>query len=469
MNFLKKKSFSSIREVDPNTSLTKNLSAFDLILFGLGAIIGTGVFVLTGLIAAKYSGPAVTISYIIAGSTCILVALAYTELAAMLPTSGSIYSYSYAAFGEVFAWLMGSVIIMELGFGSATVAGGWSSYVQGLLVAGGIHIPKDLVNVPANGGIIDLPALLIVLFVGFVLYLGTKDSKRLNAILVMIKMVAIFTFVLFAAPHFDAKNWHNFMPFGTSGVIRGASFLFFAFTGFGVIASTADECKNPKRDLMIGIIGSLVLSTIVYVIVGGLATGIVPYNQLDNAQPLAHALRINNNHIGSAIVATGAVCGMTTVIMMNIYGLSRIFYVISRDGLLPQSLTKLHNRFQSPYITIIIFTLFVALLGSLFPLNTLAQLSSMGALIDYIVVLMIVMIFRVKFASTERPFKCPLVFIIAPIALIACCYLLSKLIVDDNMNLQSAAKLLLYWFGTFFILYILKELFMPKQINGTVN
>ncbi|UCM92908.1 MAG: amino acid permease [Rickettsia endosymbiont of Cimex lectularius] len=460
MSFLTKKSFESIKELGKTSGLNKTLGAFDLVLLGLGAIIGTGVFVTTGIVAAKYSGPAVTLSYAIAGVTCIFVALAYTELATMLPTSGSVYTYAYVAFGEVFAWLIGSVIILELGFAAGTVAAGWSGYAQAILSAGGIYLPKALTAVPANGGIINLPAFLIVVFISFILYLGTKDSKKLNALLVFVKMAAIFAFIIYAAPHFNATNWQNFLPFGFSNMLVGASILFFAMTGFGTIAATAEECKNPNRDLMIGIIGSLVISTIVYVIIAGLATSIASFDQLNNDQPLAYALSLNNSNVGSAIVATGAVAGMTTVLIMNIYGTSRIFYVIARDGLLPKSFAKLHTKYDSPYITILLFSALAAILGGFCPTEILIQLSSMGALIDYTAVAIIVMLFRIKMPDATRPFKCPAAFIIIPFVLVACLYLLVIQIVDGEFNLMTAGKVLIYWFVAMFVLYIFRSFFI---------
>ena len=462
MSIFKKKTFESIRQSSNDSSLSKTLTAFDLILFGLGAIIGTGVFVLTGLVAAKHSGPAVTISYAIAGMTCIFVALAYTEIAAMLPTSGSVYTYSYVAFGEVFAWLMGSILILELCFGAATVSAGWSAYIQGILESGGIHLPTYLANVSSKDGLINLPAIFITLIVGIILYRGTKDSKRLNAVLVLIKMAAVSAFIIAALPHFDISNWDNFMPHGFDDVLIGSSILFFAFTGFGAIASAAEECKNPKKDLMVGIIGSLVLSTLVYVVIGGLVTGIAPYYELNNAQPLAKALKLNGSNIGSAIVAIGAVCGMTTVIMMNIYAQSRIFYVMARDGLLPKIFSKIHPKYDSPNATIIIFTIITALLGGFFPYEILGQLSSMGALVDYISISLIVMIFRVKYPEAPRAFKCPALFIIAPIACIASAYLLSKQIIGKDGGLLLTGKLLGFWLIAMFMLYLLRKPSMSK-------
>lgn len=464
MRFFRKKSFESVKNVGRTSGLNKNLTALDLILLGLGAIVGTGVFALTGLVAAQYAGPAVTISYAIAGFTCIFVALAYTELASMLPASGSIYTYSYVAFGEVIAWLVGSIVIVELGFAASAVSGSWSAYVQGILDSAGLNLPAAISNSPAEGGLINLPALLIVLLVGFMLYRGTKESKKINNILVAIKMIAIFIFIFSAAPHFDATNWENFIPNGMDDVLYGSSILFFAFTGFGILASAAEECKNPKRDLTIGIIGSLALATTIYIIVAAVLTGIVPFSELNNAQPLAYALKENGSNIGSTLVATGAVAGMTTVILVNIYGQSRVFYVIARDGLLPKPLARLHHKYDSPHVTIILFTLIVGLMGAFLPYGILAQLSSMGALTDYIIVAIIVMIFRIKKPDVERPFRCPAVFFVAPLALLASFYLLFKQIISKNGKMLLTGEIFIYWFIIMFILYVMKcSLFKTKQ------
>jgi APA family basic amino acid/polyamine antiporter len=462
MNFFKKKSFESVREAGNTSGLAKTLTAFDLVLLGLGGIIGTGVFTLTGFVAAKYSGPAVMLSYAIAGAVCIFVALAYTELASFLPTSGSVYTYSYVAFGEFFAWLVSGVMILELSVAASTVAVGWSGYAVSILKSAGIDVPVEFAAGPLNGGILNLPAMLIVAFVAFLLYRGTRDSKRVNAILVFIKMIAIGIFIFVAAPHFDATNWENFMPHGFHSVIMGASTLFFAFTGFGLLATAAEECKNPKRDLTIGIIGSLGLSTVLYIIVGGLATGIVSFELLDNSQPLAHALAVNNSNIGSAIVATGAIFGMTTVIMMNIYAQSRIFYVMSRDGLMPKYFAKLHPKYDSPYVSVLILSALIAILAGLVPLDVIAQMSSMGALLDYIVIMMVVMIFRVKMPTVERSFRCPALFVVAPIGLISCVGLLFTQIISKEGGLLLTGELLIYWFIALVILYIVKVLVFNK-------
>ncbi len=452
-----KKDFDSIRENAANSSLAKNLTALDLILIGLGAIVGAGAFVVTGQVAAQYAGPAVMASYAIAGLVCIFVALAYAELAVMLPTSGSVYTYSYVAYGEIFAWIMGSVMFLEMGFGAASVAAGWSSYVQGILLEIGISLPESLRDVPGNGGIVNLPAMGIVLFAGLVVYLGTKDSKKLNTILVVIKFLAITAFVIAAAPHFDQRNWANFMPFGFDGVVTGSSILFFAFNGFGVIATASEECKNPKRDITIGIVGALILSTIIYVIIGGLATGIISFDQLNNAEPLSYALKQSGSHMGSIIVGIGAICGMTTVLMMQIYGISRIFYVIARDGLLPKSLSELHPKHGSPYKALMVIVPLIALICGFLPFDMISKLTSMGGIIDYICVTSIVIYLRVRMPNALRPFQCPGVFIIAPIALLACSYLLLKQIIDINGQLMLTGKLIILWLVSFTALYFVRS------------
>jgi len=452
-----KKDFDSIRENAANSSLAKNLTALDLILIGLGAIVGAGAFVVTGQVAAQYAGPAVMVSYAIAGLVCIFVALAYAELAVMLPTSGSVYTYSYVAYGEIFAWIMGSVMFLEMGFGAASVAAGWSSYVQGILLEIGISLPESLRDVPANGGLVNLPAMGIVLFAGLVVYLGTKDSKKLNTILVVIKFLAITAFVIAAAPHFDQRNWTNFVPFGFDGVVTGSSILFFAFNGFGVIATASEECKNPKRDITIGIVGALILSTIIYVIIGGLATGIISFDQLNNAEPLSYALKQSGSHMGSIIVGIGAICGMTTVLMMQIYGISRIFYVIARDGLLPKSLSELHPKHGSPYKALMVIVPLIALICGFLPFDMISKLTSMGGIIDYICVTSIVIYLRVKMPNALRPFQCPGVFIIAPIALLACSYLLLKQIIDINGQLMLTGKLIILWLVSFTALYFVRS------------
>lgn len=451
-----KKNINDIKDLHESGTLNKHLGAFDLILFGIGAIVGTGVFVVSGMVAANYSGPAIMVSYAIGGVVCMLVGLVYAEVASMLPTSGSIYTYSYIAFGEIFAWLALSIVSLELTVGSAIVTVGWSAYVQGLLSSIGVMIPKALAKGPSDGGIINLPAMLITWIISIVLYLGTKSSKSLIKSLVWIKLSAIFVFMVVAIKYFDINNWSNFVPFGGSNVIRGASILFFAFTGFGVIATTGEECRNPERDIKIGIIGSLCIATTIYIVMLGILTGIVPFTELDNPEPMAHALRAKGSQIGGAIVATGAMCGMTTVLMMSIYGQSRVLYAIARDGMLPKSFAKLHHKFKSPSFALFVIAVLVSILAGVCPYGFLGQFASMGALIDYIVIGIIALVFRVKYPNYHRPFKCPMIFITAPLSGIVCFYLLLKQIFNDNWEVQGVGIGITVWFIIVIILYFVR-------------
>lgn len=448
-----KKTFEEVKNAAAHSSLEKNLTALDLILIGLGAIVGAGAFVVTGQVAAEHAGPAVMLSYAIAGAVCIFVALAYAELAVMLPTAGSVYSYGYVAYGEIFAWLMGSTLFLEMGLGASAVSIGWSSYVQGIMHTAGIELPKFLSASIIEGGGFNMLAMLVLIFAGLIVYLGTKDSKRLNAILVVVKFLAITAFIIAAAPHFDQKNWQNFMPFGFDDVLVGSSVLFLAFNGFGVIATASEECKNPKRDITIGIIGAILLSATVYIIIGGLVTGIAPFSELNNAEPLAYALKKNGSHVGSIIVAVGAVCGMTTVLMMQLYAISRIIFVIARDGLLPKSLTKIHHKYHSPSNAILMSTFILCIIAGLVPFKIVGKLTSMGGLINYICVISIVIYLRLKRPDLSRPFQCPMVFIIAPVGLIACTYLLFKQILSASGELLLTGQILLIWFVAFTALY----------------
>lgn len=463
MIIFRKKSFESvIEDTKQKTGLDKTLSGFDLILLGLGIIVGTGIFALTGMVAADHAGPAVTLSYIIAGVTCIFVALAYVELATLMPTSGAVYSYTYVAFGEIFAWLILSALILEMGVGAATVAGSWSYYMVNLLESGGIEIPYELQYGPSCGGIINLPAVIITLIVGYFLYLGTKESKILNTILVVIKMGALFAFCIIAAPHYDGANIKNFMPYGFDDVLIGSSILFFAFMGFGGLAATAEECKNPKKDLTIGIIGSLILATIVYVLVSGLVVGLADYSEL-GGDSLAYVMRKHGSKFGNAIITTGAVTGMVSVLLMYLYSLARIIYVASRDGLFPRKFGAIHKKHHTPYITILLLIIATALLSGLCEFKILAKLASMGALIEYSAAISIAIFLRIKMPNLTRKFKCPAIFVIAPIGLFATIYLLFKQILDKNGNLMNTGYLAIYWFSSILVLYFLRLIYLKLK------
>jgi APA family basic amino acid/polyamine antiporter len=433
MNLFRKKTIQEIVANAEKKPLKKTLTVFDLIMLGVGATIGTGVFVITGIAAAKYGGPAISLSYIVAAIACVFAALAYAEVASMVPVSGSAYTYSYAVMGEFVAWVVGWGLILEYGIGGSTVASGWSGYIVGMLKTGGINIPQQLTKVPSAGGIINLPAVLIVLFIGFLLFRGTKESISLNRILVVIKITVIFLFAFIATPMIKVENWADFMPFGFNGVMIGAATVFYAYIGFDAVSTAAEEAKNPSRDLPIGIIGSLFVCTVLYVMVALILTGISHYSTLDNAEPLARALRENGNNFGSALVATGAVAGITSVLLILVYGQSRIFFVMSRDKLISPKFSSMHKKFGTPHLSVVLTTLFISLVAGFLPLETLSNLSSIGTLFAFIVVAIGALVLRFTEPNLKRSFKCPAIYIVAPLAVLCCGYLIYTLLLKNGL------------------------------------
>lgn len=432
MNLLRKKNLQEIIKKAETSPLKKTLGVFDLILLGIGCTIGTGIFVLTGIGAAKYAGPAISLSYLLSALVCMFAALTYAELAAMVPVSGSAYTYSYAALGEFVAWLVGWGLILEYGVGAATVASGWSGYMVGILKTGGVNLPDYLTKVPADGGIVNLPAVGIALFIGLLLVRGTKESVIFNRILVGVKLCAIFIFLLVATPMIRPENWSDFMPFGFHGVVLGAATIFFAYVGFDAVATAAEECKNAKRDLPIGIIVSLGVSALLYIAVALAITGIAHYSELNNAEPLAYALRINGSNIGSALVAVGALAGITTVLLVLMYGQSRIAFSMARDKLIPGAFEKIHPKFNTPYISSIIVACAVATVSGFTPIQTLAHMTSLGTLFAFMVVTIGVVVLRKTAPDLKRPFRCPAISFVAPIAVLSCGYLMFNLLTETG-------------------------------------
>ena len=426
------KSIESIMEGAKKNTLKKTLGAFDLVLLGIGCTIGTGIFVLTGVAAAEHAGPGIAVSYLLAGLVCMFAGLAYTELASMVPVAGSAYTYSYAVMGEFVAWLVACGLVLEYTVAASTVAAGWSGYLVGILKQGGVFIPEALTKVPSEGGIINLPAVFIAFAVGALLVRGTKESMIANRILVGLKLVVIFIFILIAVPHIKMENYAEFLPFGWDGVMVGAATIFFAYLGFDAVATTAEECKNPKRDLPIGIIGSLAACTIIYVVVALALTGISHFSTLSNAEPMARALRENGSSIGSALVGTGAVAGMVTVLLVLMYGQSRVFFAMSRDGLIPGAFSKLHKKYSTPYISCIIVTLAVMTISGFTPIRTMGHMSSLGTLFAFCVVAIGVLILRIRRPKLPRAFRCPAVFFVAPMAIVSCGYLIYSLLLQTG-------------------------------------
>lgn len=427
------KNLSSVIDISNSGSLKRTLSAFDLLLLGIGGIIGTGIFVITGVAAAKYAGPGISLSFMLSGVVCIFVALTYVEVAAMIPTSGSVYTYTYVSIGEFAAWIIGWILILEYTVGATTVASGWSGYIVGLLKEAGINIPDSLTKVPSEGGIINLPAVIISLLMASVLIKGTKESSTLNNILVAVKILAILIFLVVAVPKVNFANFEPFLPYGYKGVITGAATIFFSFLGFDMIATATEECKNPKRDITIGIIGSLLVSALLYTVVAAVLTGVISYTQLNNAEPVSFALRANGSNIAAALIGIGAVAAMPTVLMVQMYGQSRIFMVMARDGLIPNFFTKLHRKFGTPYLSTLLVGVTVAIISGFTPIHIVANLTSVGALFAFITVAIIVMKMRRTHPNAERSFICPKVFIIAPITIISCLVLIKDLLAETGV------------------------------------
>ena len=432
LDLFRKKTIEDLVASSEKNSFKKTLGAFDLIMIGIGCTIGTGVFVVTGVAAATYAGPAIALSYLLAAIVCVFAGLAYAELASMVPVSGSAYTYSYAVLGEFVGWLVGWGMILEYGVGAASVALGWSGYIVGILKNGGINLPVALSQSPEDGGIVNLPAIGITVFIGLLLIRGTKESVTLNRILVATKLSVIFLFLIIATPMVKLENWSNFAPFGISGIFIGAATVFYAYIGFDAVATAAEECKNPKRDLPIGIIASAVICAILYISVALVLTGISHYTTLNNPEPLARALRENGNNIGSALVATGAVAGITSVLLILIYSQSRVFFVMSRDGLIPKPFSKIHKKFGTPNVSLLFVTAAVAIVSGFFPLKTLSHITSLGTLFSFMVVAFGVLVLRIKDPNRPRTFKCPAVYVTVPLAIAGCGYLVYTLLIENG-------------------------------------
>lgn len=401
---------------DHNSEMKRCLSAFDLTLLGVGAIIGTGIFVLTGVAAATQAGPAVVLSFVFAGIACAFAALAYSELASSVGGCGSAYGYSYAAFGEFIAWIIGWDLILEYGVAVAAVANGWSGYFNNALTAIGLGLPEMLTKGPYVGGLFNLPAVAIILILTWLLIIGIKESARLNAAMVFVKLLTIAVFVGVAIFHVQPENWSPFMPFGwfehlpdgkTIGVLSAASLVFFAYVGFDAVSTAVEEAKNPQRDVPIGILASLIFCTIIYIIVSGLLTGIVPYPDLNVSSPVAHALQQIGVNWASALVATGVITGLTTVMLVLFYGLTRIILAISRDGLIPPFFSKIDDRTQTPVRTTLLCGILIAIMAGFVPFGALAELVNIGTLSAFVLVCIGVIVLRFTHPDMERPFKMP--------------------------------------------------------------
>jgi APA family basic amino acid/polyamine antiporter len=421
--------------------LSRTLGPFSITAMGIGAIIGAGIFVLTGTAAAQYAGPAIMLSFVLGGIACAFVGLCYAELAAMLPVAGSTYTYTYATLGELVAWIIGWDLILEYAMGAATVAVGWSGYAVSLLRNLGVVIPPGLTSAPGTAvalagggtatGIVNLPAAVIVALLTALLVLGTKESARLNNVMVAVKLVVVVAFLALGAAYVRAAHWHPFIPantgafghFGWSGILRGSSVVFFAFIGFDAVSTAAQEARRPQRDMPVGILGSLVICTVLYIAVAAVLTGLVPYTGLNVADPIARGVDAIGLPWFSVLIKVGALTGLTTVILVLLYGQGRIFYTMAHDGLLPGLFAHIHARLQTPYLSQMLIGTVVAVVAALTPINVLGEMVSIGTLFAFVLVCGAVIYLRRSNAKTPRPFRVPAVPMV-PLLGIAFCLLL---------------------------------------------
>lgn len=446
MDLFRKKDIGALRSMAQNSGLTRNLSAFDLVFLGIGSVIGTGIFVLTGVGAALYAGPGISLSFVLASIACAFAGLAYAEYASMVPVAGSAYAYTYASLGEFLAFIVGWNLILEYTVTCSTVAAGWSGYVVGLLASGGIDLPVAFTKVPEEGGIINVPAILITMFLCILLVRGTKETVMINRILVFVKLAVIVIFFVLAVPNVDPTNWDPFLPYGTQGISAGAAIVFFAYIGFDAVATSAEEAKNPSRDLPIGILGSLGVCAVLYFFVALVLTGVVPYTDLNNAEPVAYALRVIGYPIGSAIVAVGAICGITTVLLVLLYGQARIFFALSRDGMIPAGICKVHKLYRTPYLVTIGGCILVSVIAGFAPIHLIAEMANIGTLSAFFIAGFGVLFLRIKRPDIKRGFKCPAIYFVAPMAMICCGYLMY------NLPIHTWIRFVV-WCGIGFVVY----------------
>ena len=437
-----RKSVATIhRELESGPKLNRVLDRRALTAVGLGSMIGSGIFVLTGTVASQHTGPAVTLAFLVAALGCGLAAMCYAELASMIPVSGSAYSYTYATLGEGLAWFVGWNLALEYVMSGAAVAVSWSGYVVNLLAEFGIHLPSALTNAPFakvdgslhhlgfTGAIVNLPAVLIVAALTYLCYVGVRQSARANNVMVSIKVIIIVLFIIVGLKYISTDFWEPYLPantgqfgqFGLSGVLQGAAIIFFAYIGFDQAATTAQEARNPQRDVPWGIMAALGISTLLYITMAAVMTGMVPYDQLNVAAPVAVALDAHPELGWLALpVKIGIIVGLTSVILMSLLGQPRIFLAMSRDGLLPPALQKVHPKHRTPYVGTVVTGLIACFFAGLFPLDILGELISIGILIAFSAVCAGVVVLRYTQPETPRPFRVPLAKVTGPAGVVVC-------------------------------------------------
>lgn len=504
-----RKSVEQMHAEHEQGELKKSLGALNLVLLGIGCIIGTGIFVLTGRAAAEFAGPGIMISFIITGTLCALVALAYAELAAAIPVSGSAYSYSYASMGEIVAWVMGLLLVLEYGLAASTVAVGWSGYVVSFLADYGIHIPAVLQAAPGvevkdhatnaviGVGVVNLPALLAIGAVTMLLTAGVSESATVNNVVVFIKVAVVVAFIIIGAPYVKPELWSPLVPaqvpappagtdmglgaqiwralvdvitaredapaYGIGGLITAAATIFFAYIGFEAVSTAGAEAKNPKRDMPIGILGSLIICTILYILTCAVLVGIVPYQQLNNPAPIAMAVDAIGLGWFATLVKIGAIAGLSSVMLVLLYGQTRIFYTMARDGLIPQVFAKVHDKFKTPWINTIVVGILAAGFAGFMSLDALANLTNVGTLVAFGIICITVIYLRFARPDMARPFKLPAAVMlpVAGLGAILCFILLMALMA----HVQTRNFFLIY-LALGFVLYFFYGLSNSKLGKG---
>jgi len=455
----------TIEAFDEKRGLKRSLGPISLVLLGVGVIIGAGIFVLTGHAAAQMAGPGIVFSFIIAGAACSFAGLCYAEFASMIPVAGSAYTYAYATLGQFIAWIIGWDLILEYTLGATTVAIGWSGYVSSFLRDVGLAIPESFVSPPvsfdpelhkwaATGALFNLPAVIVVACLTVILVIGIKESAALNAVIVVIKVFIILAFTLVGAFYIRPELWHPFIPpnkgqfgiFGWSGVMRGAGVIFFAYIGFDAVSTLAQESKNPQKDMPVGILGSLFVCTVLYVSVSLVLTGVVPYPELNGPAPLAVALDAMKLHLFSPLLKVGAIAGLTSVILVLLLGQTRIFFSMSRDGLLPAFVSRVHPRFRTPYLITMITGIITAAMAALLPIGIVGELVSIGTLLAFVIVCSGVLVLRYTHPEVKRAFRAPWGANTPALGILTCLYLMVGLPRDTWIRL-------LVWLVAGFVIY----------------